>query len=79
MDFGNLGSSNPLPDTVQVAVASPELVAGVAVQMKSMDATEEVSYGQELVKRLTNSSATVPIKHGRGGQVKRIVRFAAIK
>jgi len=43
---------NPLPDTLHVKVDKPENIEGVFKELKTLKAVENVSYAQELAKRI---------------------------
>ena len=45
----DLGGKNPLPDKFTIKVTDPDYVADVAVQVKSIQGIDKVSYGKEFI------------------------------
>ena len=47
-----LGDKNPLPDSFEVVVKSPDLVETAATAIARMDGVEEAKYGQDVIEHL---------------------------
>lgn len=47
-----LGDKNPLPDSFEVVVKSPDLVETAAKAIERMDGVEEAKYGQDVIEHL---------------------------
>ena len=63
-DIDVSGMENPLPDTLHVTVDDPSNIAGVCDAMKSVTGIENMSYAQEIAKKLqtiTNVFNTVTV------------------
>ena len=63
-DIDVSGMENPLPDTLHVTVDDPSNIAGVCEAMKSVTGIENMSYAQEIAKKLqtiTNVFNTVTV------------------
>lgn len=64
MDFRHLADVNPLPDTIQVTVATPQDAGRVADWLRALPGVEDVKYSQDLVNRLRELSRAVRVIGG---------------
>ncbi len=63
-DMDVSGMENPLPDTLHVTVDNPDNIAGVCENLKKVTGIEDMSYAQEMAKKLqtiTNVFNTVTV------------------
>ena len=59
MDFRHLEGVNPLPDSIEVTVATPADASRVADWLRALPGVEDVKYSQDLVKRLREVARAV--------------------
>ncbi len=64
MDFTHLQDVNPLPDTIEVTVATPSDAGRVADWLRALPGVEDVKYSQDLVNRLREVSRAVRVVGG---------------
>ena len=64
MDFKHLEDVNPLPDTIEVTVATPQDAGRVADWLRALPGVEDVKYSQDLVNRLRELSRAVRVVGG---------------
>lgn len=64
MDFSHLDSVNPLPDTIQVTVATPQDAGRVADWLRALPGIEDVKFSQDLIDRLREVSRAVRLIGG---------------
>lgn len=57
MTFDSLLDANPLPNSLRVQTSDPNATAQVAAAVAQLEGVEEISYGQELLKKINEFSA----------------------
>lgn len=59
MTFDNLLDNNPLPNSIRVQTLNPDETSGTAERIRKMQGVEDVSYGDDLLKKINEFAAFV--------------------